>query len=418
MKSKFLFILPALLFYVSISAQKNFLAGEITKNDGTIVVGQIDYKEWKINPIDITFKNSDSGKEQIFGLKDLLGFSITDKKEFYKKAVVAINTDYVNEYNLQEYQSLKDAYAYSNSKIITDSVFLLTLVKGHSSLYFLLDDKRKKHFFIQKQNDSIKELDYHLFLISTDGTKNIYKTKDFVLQIQSLFNDCPTFQIDVESIKYTEKDLTKAVQSYNSCKGGNFYIKKADKTTNQFYVFGGANYPVTTISDYKVIMLSGGGTLSSVFGLGSDFGISRNREKWGVGIEIYDQQLTSNVSYAGDNGPTNYNLDINYLRFNAHFRYLLLSGKINPYLKFGFGLALSLKTATTVTETNIYNRPVLQDIQYRNTEKFIFTAIGIKMNKFYVEGRYEIGENINPFIYNRASTNYLGLCVGYVFLKK
>ena len=418
MKSKFLFVLLVLLFCISVSAQKNFLAGEITKPDGTIVVGKIDYKEWKINPKEITFKDSISGKEQILGIIDLSGFSITDKKEFYKKTVVAINPEYINEENLQEYQSLKDAYASSNSKIIKDSVFLLTLVKGYSSLYFLLDNTRKKHFFIQKQNDSIKELEYHLYKINTDGVKNIYKTKDYVRQIQSLFNDCPTFQIDVESVNYTEKDLIKAVQSYNSCKGGDIYIKKADKTTNQFYVFVGANYPVTTISDFKVIRLSNGGALSPVFGLGSDFGLSRNREKWGVGLELYDQQFTSNFSYAGDNGPTNYNFDVNYLRFNAHFRYLVLSGKINPYLKFGFGLALALKTRTTVTETNIYNRPVLQDIIYNNTEKFIFTALGIKVNKFYFEGRYEIGENINPIPSLRVSSNYLGLCAGYVFSAK
>lgn len=57
-----------------IHAQNNFIPGSITKMDGTIIKGDINFQDWKRSPRQIEFRNGDG--TFMFTPEQLLGFTV------------------------------------------------------------------------------------------------------------------------------------------------------------------------------------------------------------------------------------------------------------------------------------------------------------------------------------------------------
>ncbi len=151
MKKRFLFLISILFVTFLGKAQQNYVPGEITKLNGEVVSGLIDYQEWKINPININFKTTNTSVIKTYSVKDLESFMIAGKKELYQKAVMGINAEKANEDDFVEYESLKEAYLYAKDKVHIDSVFLLALIRGDLNLYSLYDKEKAALFYSKRQ---------------------------------------------------------------------------------------------------------------------------------------------------------------------------------------------------------------------------------------------------------------------------
>lgn len=256
-------------------------------------------------------------------------------------------------------------------------------------------------------------------MIKKDDIRQIIRSKEYILQIQKLTNDCPAFQMDVKTITFTEKELVKYVTAYNKCKGGTQYLKAKDTTINTFYLLGGFVQPITRSTYFDVISTGNKGTITPVIGIGYEYGLSRNRNRWSAGAELCYQKLLSEFSYSDSNpivSPHYLKLDFDYLRLNGHFTYIISTKKIQPYIKFGVGIAVAASSNSGFGYLNSGNRVIQPEIKFSTTEKYLFTAFGLKSNNFFIEGRLELGENVNPdFVILKNLTNHLGLSVGYVF---
>jgi len=107
-------VLALLLLIINASGQKNFQPGMIKKNDGSIVNGWIDYREWERNPKKIKFNEMKDAPSVEYTTNDLLSFEISGK-ETYEKAIVSRDMRPVE---------VDELTTTENNIDITDTVFL------------------------------------------------------------------------------------------------------------------------------------------------------------------------------------------------------------------------------------------------------------------------------------------------------
>ena len=427
MAQKNIIFLSVLLFLsVKVSGQTNFIAGEITKADGKVVVGQIDYQEWKINPKQISFRTSKTGNEEIYAVKDLSSFRIISKNETYKSAVIDVSKEPVEDGHLTTYENLKDAAFYTSTIIVRDSVFLLNLVRGTLNLYTLTDNERKVHFYVQNGSDSIKYLLYRAYFVAEQDIKglSLRKTKDYARLLGYLTADCNTDKLtNVNDIGYNEKSLIKFISAYNSCKGVNEYIKKSDKITSSIYLFGGAELPYMSITDSYNPPLSSSGNVSPTFGLGGEIGISRDRNKLSVGIEAAYKSVnidkTKSFTVLPNVNTYHYQIAMSFFNLNVGLKYILSKNKFNPYIRGGLGISLPNKVSGSVNEIStdgIYTYNSAYTLYISKTQFNIFAGVGIKMKNLFFETRFQTGSSLLGITGDtNLSVTYTSLLLGYSF---
>src|SRR6478609_5778328 len=66
-------------------AQKNFVQGLVVLNNGDTLRGQIDYRNWEVNPLNIQFQ--DNGGIKKFSPEDLAGFEIQNEDIYISRTI-------------------------------------------------------------------------------------------------------------------------------------------------------------------------------------------------------------------------------------------------------------------------------------------------------------------------------------------
>jgi len=87
---KCVFILALLAVNFLGSSQSNFVQAVVINNNGDSIHGQIDYRNWKINPQTINFINAVNEK-QAFDAASIKGFYIPGVQEIYTSFSVEID---------------------------------------------------------------------------------------------------------------------------------------------------------------------------------------------------------------------------------------------------------------------------------------------------------------------------------------
>jgi len=77
-----LFVILQIVPFIS-QSQSNFVDGIIVKYDGSKKSGQIDFRNWKINPLQIQFRSNN--KIIDYGPKDLISFHIEEDTYYSAK---------------------------------------------------------------------------------------------------------------------------------------------------------------------------------------------------------------------------------------------------------------------------------------------------------------------------------------------
>lgn len=397
-------------------AQRNFIDGTIIQKDGKEVFGQIDYQNWAVSPKKILFKAIDASVKAL-SPKDIKGFVIKNNSEKYLSAAVELNNEPVTSGKLKEFDSTKEAL--DKQEIVSDTVFLLTLATGTLNLYSLVDEERKEHYFVKKNDAPIKELIYRKVIINNKGDKKILEIKGHIFQLKNDVLDCPDVHESLESVRYSEPDLKKIVVDYNNCKGKNTYTKAADIKPIVLYALAGIS---TSATKYVGDMLKQNinGQLTPTLGLGVDISLGRDRNKWGTGFELVYKSIKSSAENQHDNGiytaKYKYNFDMTFIQLNTFFRYVFYVGKVQPYIKGGFGLAKINKSNNSVIETdNISSNSTTTKIETKKSELNINAALGARMGKLFLEGRLDYGLNISSYVVQSVQSKYFNLILGYSF---
>lgn len=431
-----------LAFSFSLLAQKNFVEGSITHLNGELTNGLIDYREWVKTPHEIRFQqHSTPGKIEIYSAHDIAGFTINHNKEEYIRAVTGINNEPIEAEKLLEFETTEEKIP--SLKLDIDTLFLLVLVKGQVNLYLNEDENGKQHYFIQEGKNPIQELIYRAVilrgpssqrdLLNNNRNERIYGIPggqtahvqtvyllDYRKQLLDAMPGCPAVITDINRSLYSYS-LLKLVKKYNTCINRLTYVKTKDKANFDFYGYIGGNQPFITVKD---IYNNSDQQLSTMPGIsvgtGFDMGIIRTNNRLSVGLEINYARSSSQTSQLftpldGLDQKVDYHIDLWGLRFNALLKYIIFKGKLNPYVKIGIGKS-SYSTSTFQRTETLQNAPFTSTTTERNlitSELHGIAGIGLKVNNFFLESRFESGNDINRFTGEDLEMTRLSVLAGY-----
>ncbi|MDX1943066.1 MAG: hypothetical protein SFU99_21055 [Saprospiraceae bacterium] len=417
-------------------AQSNFVDASITKLNGETIAGKIDYREWLITPNEIKFQPAATPAIiETYTPTDLSGFKIHYNNEEYKRAIVGINNEPTSgDGELTRIESLEELQ--KPLKLDVDTVFLLILVKGRVNLYTLYDEQ-KQHYFIQKSNGRIEELIYRVVLVKNfpqSGAVSIAGSEaflpgssysglvfeDYKRQLVEAMPDCPNIQTSINKVGYSY-NLKSVVEEYNKCVGALIYVKPKDKAKSFIYAYAGAAKPFFTFQDANLDnaqYLSS--SLTPSFGLGFDIGIIRSLNKISLGLEANYIAAKANAStryepFDGMVKISDYNFDVQGIRFNMLLKYVFFNKTLYPYIKAGIG-GSSYFQADYVKTVRLEASPFTSTSTQKEliqSELHGVLGIGLTVNNFFLESRYELSNDINRFTNEDLKMKRLSLLAGY-----
>jgi hypothetical protein len=413
-------VLFILCVFTNIHAQSDLLDATITDKNGKEISGVVDYQERGKSPREFFFKSKDTRAKIILPI-DIQGFTLIKKSEKYISAILDLNNETMDENKLKEFATMKEAL--KAQELVRDTVFLLTLATGELNLYSLIDKNSKTHFFYQKGNAPIKELIYRKVKIGIKEGENANQTvreiKAYATQLKTEVLTCPkAFElIKEESFNYKSYDLMRVVSAYNICKGKSTFIIPVKQKPTAFYVLAGVNKsPMQHRIGYDV-NYQVEGAVNPVVGVGVDMGFGRNFNRFGAIFESFYRPAKAHyTNQSGNLKPSFYNFDMAFVQLNALLRYNFYDEKIKIYGKTGAGLAFLTKSDNTWTQmVGINNTLVTTTPETNNNRLNLCLAGGVRMNRFYVETRYDLGVDVIARRLNTLKSSYISLLVGYSF---
>lgn len=414
--------LPLLLFsllnILHISAQKNFTDGGIIRLNGDTLRGQIDYREWDINPVNIQFRHPPTGETYTYGTASIAGFFVTAKNEIYQTATVYLNGEPSATSEIPTYSSVGEALR--NYKPERHTVFLRVLARGQMN-FFEFEDKNRTHYLAQPTGDTIRALVARKVRVKG----NVVPLDEYKNQLRLMTATCPNLGINFDRLPYFEGALLNVAEKFNRCAQNSIYETKKEKAGKFFYLMAGAGYPVFKMSGPLVSLntrdksYSLTGAVAPMLGVGCDFNFSRARSSRGAGLELYG--TTYSLDYTTTDifeRELTYKADIGYLRALAFFRQNLSSGKVRPYLRAGFGGSVYFKPDVSYTYISSASGVVKSERPTKKGDVCILGALGVRMERFFVETRFEWGSNLADFDASETlKANLFSLVAGYRIFK-
>ena len=396
------------LFLITLNtySQTNFIKGTITTNDGKVIEGLIDYKNWRKNPTEIKFKTDN--KEYKYTPNDISKFAVLGDAYVSKEILIDKTPQTINYLKVGQEPIFKK-----------DKFFLNVLVLGKINLY-LYEDERQ-HFIVEK-NGQIQELIYRKNL---NDNSQLTFNKKYLGQLKLFINDCLSDNID--NLEYKYSAINNLIIKYNNCSDGkNLYVKNEEKSHSEFLILAGLIN--SKINFNKEILYPSATSSSPQIGVGFNLYFSKNRQQWSFLNELTYRSYKYNSTYKQTNTVTlfyvnNLNIDIQQLKIATLIRYYFLfsNANFNPFIDFGIGNGFSIGDKST--ESNLTSFGGNETITYKNAlgglrkhEESLLIGIGGRYKDFNLEIRYEKGLDISEVSAYSAYNNNLNLAISYKFL--
>ena len=421
-----LFFFIAILFCSNETiAQQNFIEGYIITLKKDTVKGTIDYREWTLNPTSIHFKDN-TGKMSILKPDDISAFDILSKDHYISSHVSL---------DLSSFE-IKDLMEHKAPKIVKDtSLFLVTLVKGKASLYYLKDQNDREHFYVSKDGNSLIELILKKSYKSTSEDRTephgyISTVKLYKGQLIVLFDDCPSIKTKIDNLDYSITSIQTLIIDYNKCQHSTIdFEKKVELIKCKFGLLAG---PTLT----KISFRGGSDDLTDVkmsdcysFLAGVSFHVifPRERSQWILVNEIIykpykNSASTMSTSMFGDQYNKSFSFNMGYLKLYNLLRYQYPEWKIKPFIDFGMsnGYAIQSSHSKTVVQTafgtgtkRITTGPAIADA--RLYEFGLAGGIGASIWKINGEIRYEWAQGMSPQTGFAGPEDTIYLVISYLF---
>jgi len=204
----------------------------IITESGSELRGEINYRNWDINPTQIQFQKA-SGEILTYSKEEIKHFEVIREDgiaECFRRFVLAVDHSPVK---------LGELSKTSEPLFETDTVLLMELVRGPYSLYYLKDSRSVVHFFLQKGDDLPKELVYKKYSPNEDNDLAVSEIYRRTL-IEMLY-DCPAVRRKIETMSYNMKAMLRLMENYYElCEpSAPSYLYRPEKKKWKFYLTGG-----------------------------------------------------------------------------------------------------------------------------------------------------------------------------------
>jgi len=416
------FAVTVLLFFVSknLFAQEKFEPGYIINTQNDTIRGFVDYRNWSKNPEEIGFKTSFQGESKFYGLKDILGFYVHD--EHYEKAIVKVDVSPYKSNQLSESPV---------PQIQIDTVFLMAVVNGPKSLYYLKDKSDKTHLYIMKGKDFELLAFYQYKLVRADQS-GIITVDGFKQQLQEYLGNCPSTDSGLRTLSYSKNRVAKLFNHfYEACDSSNpVYVQKKEKVLLQTGIlaglsatkikFSGINHPYLTEPSLALSKQAAAGVfLNLVF--------PRTQRK----LSLYNDLIFTSMKVrshseehtsADDYSFSDVTLKYGYLKLTNMVRYKLVSKE-----SFDFFVNAGISNGLLISETNsrrketyffsnqgnVTSEKALKEV--RKHEEALSIGLGGVIRKYSLELRYEMANGMSAYTSLKSPVKRAYVLFGYRF---
>jgi len=238
-----LFCILILCTGLNCQAQKDYI---ITLHGDTLH-GNIHFNRINGHHRQIRFTSQD-GSKTTYGPGEIQGFHIAILDEDFISKKITFNAASKDLFQLYV-NDIEDT-------LVTETDFIMELVRGNASLYFFSDSSNKSHYFMQLRNDTLSELNvfYHLQKRTGPGqhdefsVQNAYKT-----QLLNAMGGCSGIERQINSSIFTKNSLIEIFDIFNSCKGGKstFHHKTFEMISLHGGIFGGYGRSIISSTSVK-----------------------------------------------------------------------------------------------------------------------------------------------------------------------
>lgn len=409
-------MLMNMLAFLPSFGQENYQPGYIVSLAGDTIYGQVDYRNWELNPDKIYFQDESDKVKRSYTPLDVRAFSVQD--EFYIRAIVQA------EKSPYKTNTLNDV---AEVTLSIDTIFLQTLVEGLKSLYYYKQQNGKEQFYVL-QPSGIALLIQKKYLKNQNGRSTVAENRRYLGQLALYLQDCSSIQSKLEDVQYTRSSLQQLFDAYYRCTNTEeTFQKEVEKVTTEIGLLAGVSATTLSFGSSAFAYLAKADFSQSTDfagGLFLDLVLPRNQRKWSVcnelmyttyQVEGYHNNFVNENNYT----VTNTEIGFSYLKLNSMIRFRYPVANVQVYLNAGMsnGLAMS-ETNYRRRESKLYSsvsrveeEKALDDI--RRYEQGFLLGIGAKFKKYSVETRFEKGNGVSEYTALRSSANRYYFLLSY-----
>ncbi|WP_298740798.1 hypothetical protein [uncultured Chitinophaga sp.] len=403
MKQFLLYLL--VLSSVVARAQKNYVPAVIISQQNDSLRGFIDYRNWRINPEQISFKQDLQGHEQRFSAGDIAGFLVTAENELYVSRQVELDVTV---------QTIDNLLATGERVTRNDTVFLLTIVKGAYNLYLFNDRNDQPHFVYDSAGVPAKELRL-VKSRASDGSNAIATFPLYQRQLSYLFAACPEVARKAADVRYSEDALRKLFTDYHQCRNPSekIAVKAKEKLNVRWGLLAGTGFNSFNFSgSHSMTRASYKSNTTPLAGLFIDVPVSRNRQQYWLSAEAFYKTESASGTFTNANILESWqeqvSMKFSYAQLNLLFRYLYPKGTVKPFANVGWGNGVMIGE----NKNEKYRTDRKDDVEKaingpRKHETTFLAGGGVQYKRIQIEGRYAWSNGFSPYISLNTSVRSL-----------
>lgn len=394
-----LLLLISLGTITSSFCQATWRKGTITRKDGTEITGEINDKEWSVNPKEIEFREN-GGPVQKYTVHQIKNFSTARPARFEAFAI---------EYDGEDQNVNRLSTNRSPLTLSKDTLFLRVIVNASVGLFEFADVNGRIHYFTN-QEQGVEELLNRKYKDATNNSL-VGVNEKFKQQLLLKAGTCTELQSSIKALKYNEESLKNLISKINKCQGhevkplwaGEVLVKKPNLGIVAQVFFSNPEYTFL-VADFSEINF-GGGVYYEIYS-----------KKKPNRISIYNELLFKQVNQEGASvfgSPATIKFSRIKMINSYRFSY---PDKRDGRFYWGIGIGTGVRFGTTVNgQESISFYPDFSGSEFElgvmvNGGKTFAISKSFKIN---AELRYEIEQS--PFGTSEfIGAHNLGVCIGFV----
>ncbi len=356
------------------------------------------------NPTEFEYKLSEDGVVLKASIETVREFGVNNVSKWIRSTV---NVD-------QSGYGSNNIGTERNPVFESKTLFLKVLVEGKASL-FLYRDGNMTRFFLRKDDSEINQLVYKRYFVGHNIATNNYFHQQLADELA-----CESMKTNrIAKVMYAKSDLEKYFTRYNECSGsgGIGYKQQGKRDLFSLSVNAGVNYSSLSIendvSDWRDFDFDS--EVGFRFGLGFEYTLPFNKNKWGIFLEpayqYYRSRKIQKTSFVA-NGELAGQVDYTSVEVPIGVRhYFFLDDKSKIFADVSFIVDFSGRSMITFYKTNGSEFDSLDISGGKN----LGLGLGYKfMDKFSVGLRYQTGRHVmRHYIYWDSSYNATSIMLGY-----
>lgn len=406
-----IYIIITFFFHLNLFGQNNFVPGEITLSKGDSKKGYIDFRDWKVNPELIQFKN------------DLNGSSVTYKPEELETFKVNGYTYVSTRTTIPTLQSFKEEFK-SDHQTEVKSVFLRVIIRDSKELYEYSYSNGKNVYLIGS-NKNFELLVYKKYFRKINGEIIATENNKYLGQLILYLNDCDDVNTQLKRSSYGSKSLIKLFESYYDCKGEKFKIESPiSKPKNRFGIQTGATL-TKIISDKSEGNQEFDNSTDFTVGLYYEYVIPKNRGQWSIMNEVTFSRYETFNYYESSNTNFDFNfsrsIGFSLININHMIRKSIPIGKLSIFLNGGISNSWNIHEITnSTTRESIFKlndiSTITESPTFNELKKYQFGVIlgvGVKKEKISIDIRHVINADRSKNSSTSFRTNVMAVILAY-----